>query len=132
MYLNKRCFVISSQTCTSAFRVITICTRILSEALFCSHGIRMEGLVHDRLTICDTPKRVNITIVHIIKIFLRIVHTLKYCRSEVSTTDHDDRPFGLSAAIQCLSNHLGVFFGNVLKRNCISPDLASTEHAKRL
>lgn len=132
MHLNKRSFVISSQTGTSAFRVIPIYTRILSEALLCSHSIRMEGFMHDRLTICDTPNRVDIIIMHIRKLFLRIMCTLKYCRGKVSTTDHDDRPFGLSAAVQCLSDHLGVFFGNVLKRNCISPDLASTEHAKRL
>lgn len=58
------------------------------------------------------------------------MRTLKYSRGKVSTADHNDRPFGVFATVQRLSNHLGVFFGNILKYNCISPDLTTIEHVE--
>lgn len=45
----------------------------------------------------------------------------------MSTANHDYRPRSIFAAVQCLSNHLIFNFRSILKCNCISPDLASTD-----
>ena len=54
-------------------------------------------------------------------------NTLKHSCSKMSSANHDDSPCCFFSTVQCLSDHIIVYLWNILKCNCISPDLASID-----